>query len=117
MSSWDHWASQAATLEQGGQKQSLFIEEPVSLGTFVRDSKYLANPELSPEQFEAVRHIERIYLPEPYELLAHSPTKDVRDYWAMPCDMKNLITLEWGKGSGKDHICRIAVLRVSYLLL
>jgi hypothetical protein len=31
--------------------------------------------------------------------------------------MTNLITLQWGKGSGKDHICRISSLRVAYLLL
>lgn len=118
MSSWEHWASQAATLETGGVKpKTLFIEEPVPLDVFVRDAKYLSNPELSEEQFQAVRHIERIYLPETYELLSHSADKAIRDYWSVPCDMKNLITLEWGKGSGKDHICRIAVLRVSYLLL
>lgn len=118
MSSWDHWAASAVTLETGGSKpKALFVEEPVPLDVFVRDHKYLSNPELSEEQFEAVRHIERVYLPDTYDLLTHSADKAVRDYWSIPCDMKNLITLEWGKGSGKDHICRIAVLRVSYLLL
>jgi hypothetical protein len=31
--------------------------------------------------------------------------------------MVNFLELEWGKGSGKDHVARIAVLRVCYLLL
>lgn len=115
MSTWDSWAAQAATLAP--DDTSLFVEEPVPLDVFVQDSKYLANPGLSEEQFEAVRHIERIYLPGTYDLLAASDDKAVRDYWSEPCDMKNLITLEWGKGSGKDHICRISVLRVAYLLL
>lgn len=117
MSSWDHWAAKAATLQPDNGESVLFVEEPVPLNVFVRDKKYLSNPELSEEQFEAVRHIERVYLPETYDLLSKSADKAVRDYWSVPCDMKNLITLEWGKGSGKDHICRISVLRVAYLLL
>ena len=31
--------------------------------------------------------------------------------------MVNLVTLEWGKGAGKDHICRVGSLRIAYLLL
>lgn len=94
-----------------------FDEEPVPLDVFVRDRKYLANPALSDIQYEAVRHIERVYLPETYLLLGQSADKTIRDYWTLPCAMKNLITLQWGKGSGKDHICRISALRVAYLLL
>lgn len=94
-----------------------FIEEPVPLTTFVTDKKYLANPPLSGEQYEAVRHIERIYFPPTYELLAASADPAIRAYWSQPCRMCNLITLEWGKGAGKDHICRISSLRISYLLL
>lgn len=115
---WETWAAEVAELPgEVSTEGSLFIEEPVPLDVFIRDSKYLANPELSAEQFEAVRHIERVYLPDTYGLLAQSADKRVRDYWSQPCDMKNLITLEWGKGSGKDHICRISVMRVAYLLL
>lgn len=94
-----------------------FDEEPVPLTTFIRDRKYLANPALGEVQYEAVRHIERVYLPETYGVLATSSDQAIRAYWAEPCPMKNLITLEWGKGSGKDHICRISALRVAYLLL
>lgn len=94
-----------------------FDEEPVPLTVFVRDRKYLANPPLSEIQYEAVRHIERVYLPETYGVLASSADQAIREYWTDPLPMKNLITLQWGKGSGKDHICRISALRVAYLLL
>lgn len=94
-----------------------FTEEPVPLTTFVQDSKYLANPRLSDEQYEAVRHIEKVYYPQTYALLADSAERDIREYWRQPCRMTNLVTLEWGKGAGKDHICRIGSLRIAYLLL
>lgn len=91
----------------------IFEEEPVPLDVFVGDKKFLANPPLSPVQFEAVRHIERIYLPEIYPLMA----QEFGGYWNDPVRMVNLITLQWGKGSGKDHVCRVASLRVAYMLL
>jgi hypothetical protein len=93
--------------------EDIFWEEPVSLTTFVQDFKYLNNPPLSPKQYEAVQHIERIYNPETYPLMAEA----FGGYWADPVRMTNLITLQWGKGSGKDHICRISSLRIAYLLL
>jgi Intein splicing domain/HNH endonuclease len=94
-----------------------FTEEPVPLSVFVQDKKYLGNPELSTEQYEAVRHIEKVYYPDTYALLAASSDREIRDYWRQQCRMVNLITLEWGKGSGKDHICRTGALRIAYLLL
>jgi hypothetical protein len=94
-----------------------FTEEPVPLSVFVQDRKYLGNPRLSEEQYEAVRHIEKVYLPETYKTLTTSADRDVRTYWSQPCRMVNLVTLEWGKGSGKDHICRTGALRIAYLLL
>lgn len=94
-----------------------FDEEPVPLGVFVRDARYLANPPLSEVQYEAVRHIEKVYLPETYKVLTQSSDPAIRRYWQRPCRMVNLVELEWGKGSGKDHICRISALRVAYLLL
>jgi hypothetical protein len=93
--------------------EGVFDEEPVSLDTFVTDKKFLANPPLSIVQYEAVRHIERVYMPETYTLMAD----EFGGYWADPVRMTNLITLQWGKGSGKDHVCRVASLRVAYLLL
>jgi hypothetical protein len=91
----------------------IFAEEPVSLTTFVQDKKFMGNPPLSPVQYHAVQHIERIYNPELYPLMA----EEFGGYWLDPVRMSNLITLQWGKGSGKDHVCRVASLRVAYMLL
>jgi hypothetical protein len=95
----------------------VFEEEPVPLDVFVRDRAYLANPPLSEVQYEAVRHAERVYYPATYEVLAGSADKAVRDYWSVPCRMVNALELEWGKGGGKDHTCRMIAMRVCYLLL
>lgn len=96
---------------------SVFSEEPVPLDVFVQDSAYLANPPLSPVQYEAVRHAERVYYPRTYELLAQSADRKIRDYWSVPTRMVNFLELEWGKGGGKDHTCRMIAMRVCYLLL
>lgn len=90
----------------------IFEEEPVPLTVFVQDKRFLANPPLSPVQYDAVRHAEQIYYQDLYPLMA----QEFGDYWT-PVRFVNLMTLEWGKGSGKDHICRIASMRVAYLLL
>lgn len=100
-------------IQVASSMSDIFEEEPVSLDVFVRDAKFLANPPLSPVQYDAVKHIERIYLPELYPRMA----TEFGGYWADPVRMTNLITLQWGKGSGKDHVCRVASLRVAYLLL
>jgi hypothetical protein len=91
----------------------IFVEEPVPLDVFVQDKKYMYNPPLGDEQAEAVRHIERVYYPDLYPLMAQEFGSS---YWAEPIRMVNFITLQWGKGSGKDHICRLASLRIAYLL-
>jgi hypothetical protein len=96
---------------------NVFEEEPVPLDVFVTDRGYLANPPLSEVQYEAVRHAERVYYPETYGLLAQSADRKIRDYWAQPCRMVNFLELEWGKGGGKDHTCRMIAMRVCYLLL
>jgi hypothetical protein len=95
----------------------IFEEEPVPLDVFVRDQGYLANPPLSDVQYEAVRHAERVYYPVTYETLAGSADAKIRDYWAQPVRMVNFLELEWGKGGGKDHTCRMIAMRVCYLLL
>lgn len=95
-----------------------WAEEPVSLTKFMTDSGYLGTYPLGyPYQYEAVRHAERIFFPSAYEQLAHSTDKDVASYWSQPARMCNLLTLQWGKGSGKDHICRVISMRIAYLLL
>lgn len=96
---------------------SLFEEEPVPLDVFVKDRAYLANPPLSEVQYEAVRHAERVYYEQTFALLAASSDKQVRDYWSQPCRSVNFLELEWGKGGGKDHTCRMIAMRVCYLLL
>ena len=96
---------------------SIFEEEPVPLDVFVRDRGYLANPPLSDVQYEAVRHAERVYYLPTYELLSQSADARVRGYWSQPTRMVNFLELEWGKGGGKDHTCRMIAMRVCYLLL
>lgn len=98
-----------------GSLEAIFEEEPVSLQTFIQDRKFLGESwYLSPIQEAAVKQIERVYLPDLYPRMAVGFNSE---YWAEDLPMKNLLTLQWGKGSGKDHVCRIASLRVSYLLL
>lgn len=95
----------------------IFEEEPVDLTTFIQDKKFLGlgkNINLSPEQARAVSVIERVYYPDLYPLMAEEFSSD---YWAQDLPTANLITLQWGKGSGKDAICRWASLRVAYLLM
>lgn len=101
-----------------------FEHEPVSLDTFIQDPGYLKNPKLSMIQYDAVRHAERIYHADMYPMLAaRSSDERTRQYWSapsilgQPVRMVNFVTLEWGKGAGKDHICRIISLRIAYLLL
>lgn len=91
----------------------LFEEEPVPLKVFIEDNKYLGNPPLSPVQYDLVQHIERVYLPELYPLMA----EEFGGYWSQQIRMTNLISAMWGKGAGKDSTVRAAALRVAYLLL
>jgi hypothetical protein len=94
----------------------LFEEEPVSLTTFVQDKKFLgqSNVDLSPVQYNAIRHIERVYYPELYPLMAEEFDFS---YWGVELPVKNIVTLQYGKGSGKDMIARLSSLRIAYLLL
>lgn len=95
----------------GARLSEVFEEEPVPLTAFVRDKNFLAAPPLSDEQYMAVRHIEQVLFPYTYEAMAI----EMDPYWS-PVRMVNIVTLEWGKGSGKDHICRVASLRVCHIL-
>lgn len=96
-----------------GDLELIFCEEPVPLDVFVRDRKFMGSPDLSPVQYEAVRIAERIYYPELYPLMG----EHFDPYWAEPLRMVNFVNLQWGKGSGKGHVCRTISLRVAYLLL
>lgn len=90
----------------------LFEEEPVPLGVFVRDAHYLGNPDLSPIQYDAVRHVEQVLLPETYPGMV----EEFGEYWA-PVRMVNFADVMWGKGSGKDHICRVISARIAHILM
>lgn len=92
--------------------QDIFSEEPVPLDVFIRDRKYLGNPPLSELQYRPVRHLEQIYTREVYPLMV----ENFGEYWT-PVRFVNFVYLQFGKGSGKDHLCRIAAARVAYLLL
>lgn len=94
-----------------GTSVDAFAEEPVPLTVFVTDEAFVHNPPLSTIQFEAVRLLEQIYLPETYPALVENFGVE----WE-PVRFVNFAYLQWGKGSGKDHVCRIANARVAYLL-
>lgn len=126
-------AAEAAQQEADHTSLSTVLsEEPVPLTVFVQDKGFLGNPELSPVQYDAVRHIERVYMADLYPRMAaefepvsfkdrfyigsHTAWREEK-YWGEKLRMANFITLQWGKGAGKDHICRVASMRVAYLLL
>jgi hypothetical protein len=98
---------------QATSLSDVFSEEPVKLEVFVSDKKFLAQPKLSDIQYAALRNIERVYMPDLYPRMAEA----FDPYWGEIRRVTNLITLQWGKGSGKDHICRLASLRIAYLLM
>lgn len=112
------WAAEEEEDVSSSSLSAIFEEEPVDLKTFIQDKRFLGlgkHIELSPVQSEAVQTIERIYYPELYPRMAKE--FEFGEYWGADIPMRNLITLQWGKGSGKDAICRWASLRVAYLLL
>lgn len=95
---------------------AIFAEEPVPLDVFVRDKKFMGAGDawqLSPVQYECVRYAERVYFPEIYPVMG----EHFDPYWGEPIRMVNFVNLQWGKGSGKGHVCRTISLRVAYLLL
>lgn len=116
MSDFANWLRRAAANIEAPDPNVLFAEEPVSLSVFVQDRAYLGNPPLSPVQYDAVRHIERVYYPSLYPEMAAEfesekssgrlfvgPASKWREekYWSEPIRMINFATLQWGKGSGK----------------
>lgn len=97
---------------------AIFEEEPVDLLTFLQDAKYLGlgkNFVPSDIQAQTVAAIERVYYPDLYPRMAEE--FDFKEYWSQDIPMRNLFTVQWGKGSGKDLVSRLGSLRVAYLLL
>ncbi len=130
MGDWDgDWLARHAAprhVVQESDLDELFDEIPVTLDTFVMDPAYGYGGgwPLSPEQYVVVQAAERIYMDQTYGLIhdhgasfREKPVPDdIKLYWSQPYRLSNFITIEWGKGSGKDHTCRIMSLRIAYLL-
>ena len=95
-----------------GMLGDIFEREPVNLTTFITGRAYLRNPRLSDIQYEFVRMVEQIYRPETYIAMV----EQFGAHWA-PLPMKHMMVLEWGKGSGKDSVCRLGVTRAADLLM
>jgi hypothetical protein len=85
---------------------SVFEFEPVPLDVFVMDKGYLSLPPLSARQAEAVTYSTQIYKEEEIRALK----------WKKHRFVDECVFL-WGKGSGKDFVARIILLRIAYLLL
>jgi hypothetical protein len=114
---WDNPAPQSDAADQPEPTGIQWVEEPVPLDVFVTDAAYLKRATLSPEQFDAVRVAERIFFPSTYAALAQSTDPAVSAYWSADMPLVNFVTLQWGKGGGKDYTCRVLSMRVAYLLL
>jgi hypothetical protein len=110
-------ASWASTLNLDDSDDVQWAHDPVPLTTFVQDRGYLGQPPLSEIQYEAVRHAERIFYQQTYASLATHSDRGIAEYWAQPCRDVNFLELEWGKGGGKDHTCRVISLRIAHLLI
>lgn len=82
--------------------------EPVPLDAWIRETRYV-NLGFVPgeEQMRSLRHIEWIYHPADWEALGW--TRD-------DVELVNMIVLKWGKGSGKDTMSQVGLLRICYLL-
>jgi hypothetical protein len=93
-------AAQEPIVEVGSSSllslEDLFDEIPVSLDVFIRDNKYLGEKtmKLGPLQADAIYHIERVFYPELYPMLA-----EYNPYWSRDISMTNYHTIQWGKGS------------------
>ena len=87
-------------------------EDPVPIQRFVTDKKYLGLPPLSDIQVEIARHITQIFKPETLSLLMGE--KEGIDYYNRYT--VNEVICQLGKGSGKDHVSRVSLAYISYLL-
>lgn len=87
-------------------------EEPVPIQRFVTDKKYLGLPPLSDIQVEIARHITQIFKPETLSMLMGE--QEGIDYYNKYT--VNEVICQLGKGSGKDHVSRVSLAYISYLL-
>lgn len=93
-------------------KNEVLDEEPIPLERFVTDKHYLGLPPLSDIQVEIGRHITQIFKPETLQLL-HGEQAGL-DYYEKYT--VNEVICQLGKGSGKDHVSRVSLAYISYLL-
>ena len=87
-------------------------EEPIPLDKFVTDKHYLGLPPLSEIQLEIGRRITQIFKPETLVQL-HGEEKGL---WWYENYTVNEVICQLGKGSGKDHVSRVSLAYISYLL-
>ena len=87
-------------------------EDPVPIQRFVTDKKYLGLPPLSEIQVEIARHITQIFKPETLSVLMGE--QEGIDYYNRYT--VNEVICQLGKGSGKDHVSRVSLAYISYLL-
>jgi hypothetical protein len=94
-------------------KDNNFEEIPVDAKTFVESAEYLAQPPLSPIQYDIVEAMSQIYRKEDVqEIMGFEEGTKYFDKFT-----KNEIILQLGKGSGKDHTSTVACAYVVYKLL
>ena len=87
---------------------SEFEYEPVPIDRWITDKHYCNLGFIpSPKQMDALRHIEWVYSAKTWEELK---------FTRPGVTLKNFIVLMCGKGSGKDMISQVGLLRISYLL-
>ena len=87
-------------------------EDPIPLEKFVTDKHYLGLPPLSDIQLEIGRRITQIFKPETLVQL-HGEEKGL---WWYENYTVNEVICQLGKGSGKDHVSRVSLAYISYLL-
>jgi hypothetical protein len=92
---------------------SPFEEKPVDLDTFLHDSQYLDQPELSQIQRDLVEAMSQIYREE--DLIRFMGEKQGREHFKKYT--KAEVLLQLGKGSGKDHTSTIGCAYLVYKLL
>ena len=90
-----------------------FIEHPVDVRTFVRDQKYLGQPELSEIQYTLIETMSQIFKEE--DLKRFMGEAEGANHYKKYT--KNEIIMQLGKGSGKDFTSTVGCAYVVYKLL
>jgi len=93
-------------------KNEDLLEEPVSLEKFVTDKHYLGLPPLSEIQLEIGKRITQIFKPETLvQLMGEEQGLEYYHNYTV-----NEVICQLGKGSGKDHVSRVSLAYIAYLL-